>query len=199
MLASLTRLDAPLLAGAMAGLASCVKNEGLLFVSALTVTLLFVKRSVLPRFLIGAAPALIAVLFFKAFSPSNDILGSLSMTVLRERLTNPARYGQILTILAGESLNVLLWGAGTLPILALYLAFAGARTCDGQGSHVRVVLLTLALMMLGFITIYLITPWDLARHLGTSADRLILQLWPSTLFLFFVLARTPKAMSPRSK
>jgi uncharacterized membrane protein len=193
MLASLARLDAPLLAGALAGFASCVKNEGLLFLLVLTLTLLVVRRQALPRFLLGAAPALMAVLYFKLrLAPANDLFRSQDISTLVGRLTNPARYGQIATALAIESLNVLLWGAGTIAALLTYLLFTKPRFCEGQKWQLTVISATLSLMLLGFISAYLITPWDLGWHLATSTDRLVLQLWPSVIFLFFLVARSPR-------
>jgi hypothetical protein len=51
-------------------------------------------------------------------------------------------------------------------------------------------------MILGILfvyyVLYLITPFDLDWHLATSLDRLILQVWPAVVFLFFYHARTPR-------
>jgi hypothetical protein len=195
ILASLSGLEAPLMAGVMAGVASCVKNEGLLFVMAMTIALLIIRRSILLRFLIGAAPGLAGALYFKLLSPSNDVLSSLTFGALVERLGSPGRYGQVFSTLALESLNVLWWGAGTAPILIISLIWARRRVEGFEKLQIRVVAITLAIMLLGFVTIYLVTPWDLDWHLRTSANRLILQLWPSSLYLFFLLVRWPEVNS----
>ncbi|MCJ7433636.1 MAG: hypothetical protein MUO77_09130, partial [Anaerolineales bacterium] len=44
----------------------------------------------------------------------------------------------------------------------------------------------MALQLLGYLAIYLITPHDLAWQLGTALDRNVLQIFPSFLFLFFI-------------
>ena len=44
----------------------------------------------------------------------------------------------------------------------------------------------LALQLLGYLAIYLITPHDLSWQLGTALDRNVLQIFPSFLFLFFI-------------
>jgi hypothetical protein len=194
ILTSLARVDSPVLAGALAGLASCVKNEGLLFVVALTIALTLRRRSALIRFFVGAALPLIALLYFKAFlSTPNDLLGSLSTTTLFERIGDPWRYGQILGTLAVELINVFLWGAGTLPLLFIYCLCVKPRPSEQVKPLIQVISVTLVVMLFGFITVYLITPMDLRWHLGTSADRLILQLFPTTLFLFFLIVGTPAA------
>jgi hypothetical protein len=38
----------------------------------------------------------------------------------------------------------------------------------------------------------LTTPQDLAWQLRTSLDRLLLQLWPSAVFLYLLVVRTPE-------
>ena len=45
--------------------------------------------------------------------------------------------------------------------------------------------------MLGYFAIYLMTPLDLGYHLGSSLERLLLQLWPIGLFVFFSSVREP--------
>ena len=51
----------------------------------------------------------------------------------------------------------------------------------------------LPIILAGFYTIYLITPLDLAWQLQTSADRLLLQLWPTILLLLFISSRRVRA------
>jgi hypothetical protein len=46
-------------------------------------------------------------------------------------------------------------------------------------------------MLLGFGVIYVITPKDLAWHLDTSLWRLLLQLWPSALFVYCLIVNAP--------
>jgi len=55
-------------------------------------------------------------------------------------------------------------------------------------------LLTLFLKLLGYFFIFIITPFDLKWNLATTLDRLLMQLWPSFIFVFFLFARTPEYM-----
>jgi len=48
----------------------------------------------------------------------------------------------------------------------------------------RTALGVLAVMLIGYFFVYVITPQNLEWHLRTSLARLLLQLWPMTLFLF---------------
>lgn len=51
--------------------------------------------------------------------------------------------------------------------------------------------LALTLVMLGHFGVFVSMAHELERLLASSLDRLLLQLWPSALFLFFLLVRTP--------
>jgi hypothetical protein len=44
-------------------------------------------------------------------------------------------------------------------------------------------LMTLGIVIAGYYVVYLVTPQDLAWHLDSSIDRLLLHLWPSALLL----------------
>jgi hypothetical protein len=48
----------------------------------------------------------------------------------------------------------------------------------------------LVLVFLSYCGVYLITPYSLAWQVQSSFDRLILQVWPSFLFVFFVVLRS---------
>jgi hypothetical protein len=47
-------------------------------------------------------------------------------------------------------------------------------------------------MLAGHFAVFVSMADELARLLNSSLDRLLLQLWPSALFLFFMVVRTPE-------
>jgi hypothetical protein len=49
--------------------------------------------------------------------------------------------------------------------------------------------LALLLVVTGYWVVYLTTPFELGWHLGTTLGRLLLQLWPSFVFMLFLIAR----------
>jgi hypothetical protein len=70
-------------------------------------------------------------------------------------------------------------------MLALFFALTRRRQPRPEPAF-RVSLATLCLTLAGYFAIYLITPRDLYWHLRFSLNRLFLQLWPATIFLFFL-------------
>lgn len=188
------------MAGLAAGFAAWTKNEGSLFLFASVVAQFFcfgrqdasshgsgVSRSCLVPFALGAAPALALVAWFKhALATSGDLFSSPS--IMMEKVLTPRRYWVILQWFAKEFLRFGHWWIipGTVAMIAFYLLTLGRRN-DRRDPLFQASALALGLTLAGYFAIYLITPRDLYWHLRFSLNRLFLQLWPSAVFLFFLL------------
>jgi hypothetical protein len=194
-----------MLAGALAALATWTKNEGLLFLIVFSVVtagapLLWTRpvssRERIVPFVLGAAPILLLVAYFKLYlaPPSDLIVGQAELSLLA-RLTSPARYVQI-------ARAYLLWfgtfGRGSLVILGLYAVCAGLDL-KTAARGAALAGLTVALMLLGYFFVFVTTPHDLAWHLA-AFERLLVQLWPSLLLAVLLLTATPawKPVASRS-
>ncbi len=192
-----------LLAGAMAGLGGWTKNEGLLFLAILPLSILlapvggFHERLRRMAWLAaGAAPFLLIIWYFKVWmAPPNDILAGQGLGPTLARLTDPARYA-----LVGKAFGMQLLKAGGFLLrpavligLFVLMRLLGGRL-DPAGRNERAILfLTLTLTTAGYFFIYIISPIDLTWHLDNSLDRLVLQLTPGFLFLFFLAVPFPSA------
>jgi hypothetical protein len=58
-----------------------------------------------------------------------------------------------------------------------------------------VAAIVLALMLAGHYAVFVAMAYDLPRLLNSSLDRLLLQLWPSALFLLFMVVHPPEEAS----
>ena len=75
------------------------------------------------------------------------------------------------------------------PLLAVYMAIAGiTRRPVGRFAGLTVLAVVFA-VLIGFFCVYLVTPHDLHWHLKTALHRLLLQVWPATLLMVFLLVR----------
>lgn len=197
-----------------AGLAAWTKNEGLLFLliaPAVRFAVVARTRDVasagkeIPWFLAGAVPVVIILAIFKiTLAPSNDIFAGQSLQEMASRLTDPARYFEILKawFLTGFTftqgiLNIqtgLRFNPGVVGFLLLivYMVFMGVHVRAQDRPGMFAAALILLAMAGGFFAVYLITPQNLHWHLTTSLNRLLMQLWPGFLFWFFMTARTPE-------
>jgi hypothetical protein len=198
------------LAGIAAGFSAWSKNEGLLFfvcfvgLAALRFPLAVRsqgwKRASLEAALMaaGALPVIAVVAYFKrGVAPANYYLTAghypltgpmrffLDPASATQKLRDLSRYRTIVKAMTGEIVrfggNVL----GIPPLLVLYLAVSKVRWKSVE--HVLVGLAVVPLMLLGHFFVYVTTPLKLAFHLQTSLVRLLCQLWPTVVFLLFMI------------
>ncbi|MDP6977490.1 MAG: glycosyltransferase family 39 protein [Myxococcota bacterium] len=179
------------LAGFFAGAGALTKNEGLLFALAIVVVLAAGARkknessesSDWLAFAQGAAGPLFVLAIMKlGYAGESDLAADFGVHSLARLLevgrhtTIMASFGQTLLVLAGWPLLVVLAG------VALWSRFAATT---GTVAGLPIAAAILAIQLLGYYGVYLVTERDLAWHLGTSNLRLFVQLWPSFLVLFF--------------
>jgi hypothetical protein len=189
--------------GMTAGLAAWMKNEGWLVL----VSVVLARASVLGRtrswaswrhelraFVSGLAPVLLVVLYFKfALAPPNDLLSHLGWHETVPRLLEPMRYVEMLQ--GFEDAVVDLGRAALInPLLVLlfYLVCVGIEPDERDRRGLATGFVTLGLMVNGYGLVYLTTSAALALHMANSAERLLLQLWPSAVFLAFLAACPPE-------
>ena len=119
---------------------------------------------------------------------------ALTMTSLTEQLFSPERRAIVDTLVWQRGVA---WGgpfaAGVLP-LALVAAALVAVTRAGRATCVLSI--TVAVMLVGYYTVYLLTSLDVAWLVGTTHDRLIVQIWPSLVLATFLTEARPDAPVP---
>jgi len=131
-------------------------------------------------------PVLLAVIYFKLnLAPANDLVNAEGFLASMRKLADYGRYVRI-----GESIKSAidpLWIYSAL-FLLLYLTIVKIRLRKREKPTIIIIALTLFLMVIGYFVAYVITPYDIAWHVSVSVNRLILQLWPSIVFICFMIA-----------
>lgn len=204
------RADAPahrfaVLAGAAAGIAMWTKNEGLVFALSIAAGLLLQAwhggwrphRGRLLAFGTGLLPWLCLVVGFKiAFAPPNDLLSTLGIERTWGRLTAPDRYALVAREYASHILTFGRNGltAAAWPLAACLLGL-GLDPGEAGRSWARAAAAALVLLLAAHFVVFVSMADELARLLNSSLDRLLLQLWPSALFLLFMVLRTPEELT----
>jgi hypothetical protein len=186
-----------------AGLAAWTKNEGWLVLIVVVLaricvlgrtTTLAAARHELSAFLFGLAPVLLVVLYFKiVVAPPNDLVSGQGWHETIPRLLAPARYVEVLRGFryAAEGLgNTTL--VNPLLVLLFYLVCVGIEPDERDRTGLATGLVALGLMVIGYGLVYLTTPLDVAWQVEYSANRLLMHLWPSTVFLAFLAACPPE-------
>jgi hypothetical protein len=186
-------------AGLCAGLAAWTKNEGIAFLVCFLIVFFaftFWKRRTANAttsggwLLIGAAPGIILTMWFKFFlAPVVDPLVTQRASMLG-RLHDVSRYTEVAR---GFFDNLLHLGSGVAHPLVL-LAVLGILVRWQVEERYRLPLwiatTALVLVFLSYCAVYLMTPYALAWQVQSSFDRLILQVWPGFLLVFFVFLRS---------
>jgi hypothetical protein len=191
------------MAGLAAGFAAWTKNEGILFIFAiifarLMVLLLSESRHetsgrcsredwvAFATLLVSALPALFMIAWFKrTIGLPGDLLSDPSSWL--KKVVDPARYWAVVRWYVKGFFGFGRWLLipGTVLLIVFYIV-AGGKTRSKSTPGMRASVIAVALTLAGYFAIYLITPNDIYWQLRFSLARLFLQLWPSTIFLFFL-------------
>jgi hypothetical protein len=192
-------------AGGCAGLAAWTKNEGIAFL--VIFALVFLAFTLWKRggadavsrggwLLAGAAPGILLTLWLKFFlAPAVDPLVTQGGSGLA-RLHDLNRYT---AVASGFFNNLLNLGAGVAhPLILLAILAILVRLQMEAGYQLPSLIATaaLALVFLSYCLVYLITPYGLEWQIQSSFDRLILQVWPSFLLIFFIQLRSVADAAP---
>jgi hypothetical protein len=179
------------LAGFTTGCAGWTKNEGLLFIVAVSVAMLapiFWKPADTLRrfsaFLTGLALPLIVILWFKlAVAPPSEIVTGRHYDDLLRKLENPQRYFAIWMYLSEYFWSFGDWVVTPIVLVFAYVAFSRVdRKVLLNGGWLKGVLIC-AIVLAGYAATYMISPYDLQWHVESSLPRLYLHLWPAFLLL----------------
>jgi hypothetical protein len=201
------------LAGLLAGFAAWTKNEGILafiiIIIARSITVPFFKRwagflKEQGLFIIGSLPGLLMTIFFKLrYAPPNAHISSVDAHLpvnaqpILEKLTDLSRYGYILNIYKKHILefgSVYQLGSFKLSaiwILLAYLIVVGIKIDRREASNLLGTGFFVTALFTAYFFVYVTTHYDIKWLLDTSYNRLFIQLWPTTLLLFFLIARDP--------
>ena len=198
------------LAGLSAGLATWTKNEGWLFLLALgtawvATSLGSAQRRRLGRelaaFALGLAPILaVTVLFKLLLAPPNDLVTAAGEGHLLEWLSSPRRYAVVAQAftsqMAGFGYNGMVSGVW---LLLTYGICVGVRGDELRRRWVRAAAASIALILLGHAAVLVVAVEDVPRMLGSSLDRLLLQLWPAAVCVWFMVLCTPEEAAGRDR
>jgi hypothetical protein len=187
------------LAGVTVGLSAWTKNEGLLLLLAVLVGygLVIVRARGwhtglrdARAFAIGLAPVFAVVVYFKIWvAPPNDLMSAQGFRQTAERLLEGSRYLQVLTGVGQGFLEISPKGVIGLLLLAYWLC-AGPAEAGPSRLGAKTTAIVLSLILVGYATVLLAAPAPLLATNIRSINRLLLQLWPSTLFAYFLMVRT---------
>ncbi len=174
------------LAGLCLGAAAATKNEGAIHAVVVTFAVA-VGHGLRPagRVVLGLAPAVLGLVVFHRFTPRNDLAERLSFDALVARGLDLERHATVLlgAIRRLEGFDVRGWAVPAIGAAAVLLTHRA-----GIVRH-RASLLGMLGCLIAIHGVYVATPQDLTWHLETSQSRLLLQLFPASVFALLATAR----------
>ncbi len=203
------------LAGLMAGFAAWTRNEGIFFVAAVIVAraiaLLRFRGGKLPgpqlvRLTLGLAAPLAVVIFFKLRVGRPSDYFSVPASTVVKHLADPARW---IVTLEGLVVQIFNFGRFLIPIalaLALYWYLVRFRVDARDRASLATAGIALGLTLATELLVDIMYVNNLPLEISSSFERILLQLWPAGLFVFFLasgplqlVAPTPQAKSNKDK
>ncbi len=180
-------------AGLAAGLCCWIKNEGLPFaIGALGIALLRFRARGIPWLAVGAAPGLLATLILKLFvAQGRDPNVPPTVAAAIHNFLAPGRWWQ-----AGLGFGKAIFEAGavwTHPVLLGAILALALRFVPAGERRARLWLwVPIAATIAAEYLQYLVTDVNLNWQIEGSANRLIAQLWPSLIWLLFLILCAPE-------
>ena len=157
--------------GVALGVGVLVKNEGLLMAVVFMAVWLAWERRVPWKAFLGLLPFVALLVIFRLLVPvPNDVVGAAGGV---ERLLDGERWATLVPLLVQ---GVLGFGTGALWVLAV-----GLWLSKGQ-VRATMPLAAVALILMGYVLIYAVTPHDVVWHVTNSWDRLLLQVFPVVVY-----------------
>jgi hypothetical protein len=188
------------LAGIAAGLTSLMKDEGMPFVlimAAAYLTYWGVQRSRpvgqrvrhLLAWVGGGLPFWGLLAAMKTHTSAGGLATALTDAHAASKVLNLARHEQIIHAFV---VTMWSWGGsfpiGVVPVFAAVLVVGGCRVPSGLRSAVGFSTVVVLGMLASFYAAYVLSPYDLTWHLATSLQRILVQVWPTFVLAFCLVA-----------
>jgi hypothetical protein len=178
--------------GLTAGLSAWIKNEGMPFAFAALVVALWRFRLRGAAWLaLGAAPGLLATAALKLFlAQGREAVFPQSLGETIAKITTAGRWWQAALGFGKAIFEAGAWWSHPVLLAALVaLAFRFAPLPERKAR--AWLFIPIALTVVVEYGLYLVTEANLDWHISTSVSRLVAQLWPSFIWLFFLMLREP--------
>lgn len=174
--------------GFLSALCAFTKNEGIAMFLLFSIVFLFKKtRKEIITYFLGTLPVLIAILYFKIFlAPPDDIFVKQNLSVVLKKIVDIQRHKEIVIYFAKNIFFFGNWKINPFIILTPFLLLQIKNIKKLNVFQLKGLSLLLLILASEYF-IYLISPYDLRWHLKFSFNRLLLQIWPSFLFLSFLV------------
>jgi hypothetical protein len=193
------------LAGMAAGFSAWTKNEGILFGILFCALYFMVTINVEGRkcwdrrgagaFLLGVMPLIAIIAIYKVcLAGTSDVIAALELRSTASRLVDMARYQLVMNQFVRGLFTFGGWSY-VLPMplfLLFHFLLLGGSVEEKDAAAIIIGTALLTLTVGGYLFIYIVSPWDLLQYMDLSLNRLLIQVWPLFVFVYFAIVRSPE-------
>ncbi len=140
-------------------------------------------------------PVLVVIATYKiCLAASNDVIAAQQLGYTVSKLLGISRYHLVANRFVKGMLVFGGWNTNcALPLLLLfYFLLVGTSVERKRLASTTIAGLLLIFMIVGYFFVYIITPYDVGSHLDLSLNRLLLQVWPLAIFVYYAIVRVPE-------
>ena len=144
-------------------------------------------------FSLGMSFILSTLIYFKLnFALANDLVNQDNLKKSMAYLFDLDRY---LAVLTGITKKIFVFNDHIVILLIVYVLISGFAGSSFVKKKLVSHVLLMVLMLGGYSFSYFISPHDLTWHMGSSLRRLLVQLWPTWVFLCFYCVKGPEKIT----
>ena len=175
------------------------KNEGLIAILAYVIAYIIYyfynkksivySRKLIANVLLFILPIIVYLIYFKLkLSANNEYISNQNESVLN-KITNLNNISKSSVFFKDYAVEFGSWYKSPLFLLVLYPFFVGIDIKSLKSNWI--LFLPIVFILFAYWFLYIITPHDIKWHLETSASRLLMHVYPSFVFLYFYVVKTP--------
>lgn len=175
-----------ILIGLVSSMACWVKNEGLLFFVAMFLSTAIVLRKKIVLFLLGAFPVIIVLFVHNFFVVRQNISLPYDLITPITRLLDYSRHYIAIKKFITEIFYFGQWKINPWLLLIFILIFFRKKIISKEAVYFRMQIFVMLWTIVLYYLAYIFSSFALDWYLERSLNRLLIQLWPCFVYIFFL-------------
>jgi len=136
------------------------------------------------------------IIYFKIYLVESSYVFAHGSGSIIDKLIDSSRFLMVSKVFLK---NLFIYNNGAIFVLFVYYILLGSNVVIKQNVVISTFLIVFILYITGLFTIYLISPLDPVSMITASLKRLVTHLWPSVIFIFFLIVNSPEESDSTSR
>ncbi len=182
------------LTGVFLGLLIWMKNEGLLFAVLFILMNFLFNRKIIKHLLIGFIPFIVSYIIFKFMyvkTETNDF--NFALQYMMKNVQNISRLRLVFHVFKFQILRFGNWEIQPWLLILMYMLISVIQKRKVNKNVIAPFFVIISMVLSYALLFVLASTLDLSWHINNSLNRLLLQLWPSFIFILFLCFKKEKS------